>query len=1038
MKASLCRPLSAKQLFYGSITIALTALGLALPLASPTPGHEIDQDAESTHHAHEFSSETHRWTVDGRVMEGHFLMTRDERVVIERTNGVTVAIELERFAAEDRAWIETRTRAIGQLNQSVSANTFPRNSAAETPHAETPTVTVSANLSQQQDSSARRDLPAIAEPFTKFDEVTGLRADRDFLYVESTGFPDHPMMKGITAWQQQVPLPQAYTGNNAWRIPLRPRPAANPLSAKTHFFRGAIALAANGVPIFNPIKNDGRTDTFLAGELDEWGGHCGRGDDYHYHIAPVHLQEIVGEGQPIAFALDGYPLYGYADPSDRPLDEFNGHTGPEGDYHYHATKDYPYVNGGFHGEVTERDGQVDPQPMAQSPRPALPPLRGARIVDWERDDQRQEYAVVYSLNGERQAVRYRIAENKSITFTFERGRQGTTTETYQPQRPRRGAERPPRQRLEPTSTSPPTSQERTPWIEAHAHEMDTNADGFLTQEEVIAESRKAFAGYLSGEAQEITLDELTQARTVRSAMGGFIKQHAQELDRNNDQKLTLDEVEATAVRMFQRANLDAQQRLVLSAQTTTSETPTARPAPMPRRNQPQAESRESIGVQDARRPNFVVILVDDMGWHDVGFMGNEQIETPHLDRLAQDGVWFSQAYAAAPNCAPTRACLLSGQYAPRHGVFTVVDERHTPGKPWHPIISSSSADSLDAEVVTIAELVQGQGYATACFGMWNLGRGRTGPTTPNGQGFDLYIRPTDLGFEQNAYQADDERYLTDELFDRGLEFIKSNREGPFFLYLPTHAIHGPYDPKPELLAKYQAIAESSPNRDFDPAHAATVEALDHQVGRLRALLQELDLTQNTWIIFTSDNGGEPRFVGPLNGSKGALYEGGLRVPLAIVGPDIVTNAKGINEPVSSIDLYPTIAELAGCELPQQPIDGISLCRLLKGEEQLGREALFWHFPCYVGRGEPSSAIRVGQWKLIEFFQGERTELYDLSSDPGETKDLSTVEVERRQELLEQLHQWQTSVNAPRPTQPNPNYDPSVRPQRGGGRAQRDR
>ena len=179
--------------------------------------------------------------------------------------------------------------------------------------------------------------------------------------------PDHRMMVGITAWQQQVPIPQSYTGENAWRIPLRPVPAEKPMSAKDHFFRGAIALAVNGVPIFNPIKNDGRTDTLLAGELDEFGDHCGREDDYHYHIAPLHLDQTTGQDPALSYALNGYPIYEYDEPNATKvakLDVFNGHELETGSYHYHATKKYPYLNGGFHGEVTERDGQVDPQPRA--------------------------------------------------------------------------------------------------------------------------------------------------------------------------------------------------------------------------------------------------------------------------------------------------------------------------------------------------------------------------------------------------------------------------------------------------------------------------------------------------------------------------------------------------------------------------------------------------------------------------------------------------------------------------------------------------
>ena len=185
--------------------------------------------------------------------------------------------------------------------------------------------------------------------------------------------PDHQMMVGIRAWQQQRPLPQSYSGNNAWRIPRHPRPARRPMSAKTNFFRGAIALAVNGVPIFNPIKNDGRTDTLLAGELDIYGGHCGRADDYHDHIAPVHLEKIVGQGQPVAYALDGYPIYGYSESDGsrvRKLDRLNGHEDANGHYHYHATKTYPYLNGEFYGQINERGGQVDPQPRSEPLRRA--------------------------------------------------------------------------------------------------------------------------------------------------------------------------------------------------------------------------------------------------------------------------------------------------------------------------------------------------------------------------------------------------------------------------------------------------------------------------------------------------------------------------------------------------------------------------------------------------------------------------------------------------------------------------------------------
>lgn len=250
------------------------------------------------------------------------------------------------------------------------------------------------------------------------------------------------MMVGITAWQQQVPIPQPYTGANAWQIPLHPVMAVEPMSAKDHFFRGAIALAANGIPIFKPIKNDGRTDTLLAGELDKWGGHCGRADDYHYHIAPTHLQDQVGGGNPVALALDGYPVFGFTEPEGSPiaeLDWMGGHTVKNGNYHYHAMKNYPYLIGGFRGEVREVGGQVDPQPRAQGVRPYTRPLRGAKITGFT-GDLKTGYSLKYSQNGRDGFVDYKVLDNDNVTFQFIDSSGRKTTETFEP-RQRGGGER---------------------------------------------------------------------------------------------------------------------------------------------------------------------------------------------------------------------------------------------------------------------------------------------------------------------------------------------------------------------------------------------------------------------------------------------------------------------------------------------------------------------------------------------------------------------------------------------------------------------
>ncbi len=501
--------------------------------------------------------------------------------------------------------------------------------------------------------------PELANHFDPFKDTVRVRFDRDYLFVESNGMPAHPMMVGITAWQQQLPLPQSYMGDNAWRIPLHPVPAKNPMSTKEHFFRGAIGLAVNGIPIFNPIKNDGKTDTLLAGELDQWGGHCGRADDYHYHIAPVHLEKIVGAGNPVAAALDGYPIYGYNDPNGKPptdLDWLNGHKGPDGKYHYHATKTFPYLNGGFYGEVVERDGQVDPQPRAQGVRPSLPGLRGAKIVGFE-NPKAGSFVVRYELFGDPRSVEYTVAENGTATFNFISS-QGTRTENYMPrqggggdgrrnpqppesQRPtgnepqgirgrgtdgrggqgggrpddgrvggdplttaldangdglidkaelrgavaalrkldtnqdgqisaeelhvsggqRRGGEGgaprgggPPNQAggpLEPQLGDGP----RQPWILVHAEEIDLDQNKIISRDEIVGEATKAFAGYDANGDGELSQSELTGPGGSRSAMGGFIKGHSREIDRDGNGILTRTEAVANAERMF--AKMDA-------------------------------------------------------------------------------------------------------------------------------------------------------------------------------------------------------------------------------------------------------------------------------------------------------------------------------------------------------------------------------------------------------------------------------------------------------------------------------------------------
>ena len=415
---------------------------------------------------------------------GTLVVVRGDQVQFRREDETLVTRNLSDLSSEDRIWVEQRSDAIRRANQAVAQNDVSNLLAQNRP-----TRTTEAAKT-----------PEMAKAFEAFVKTKAIqtRWDDRFFYVESNGMPDHPLMIGITAWQQQVPLPQPYTGENAWQIPLRPVPAKKPLSTKGAFLRGAIALAANGIPIFNPLNNRG-DDAFLFGELDEYGGHCGRADDYHYHIAPVHLEKQVGPGLPIAYALDGYPIYGYTEPDGTAvtgLDEFNGHADKAGNYHYHASKKYPYLNGGFHGEVTERDGQVDPQPRAEPLREAGQPLRNAKITDFKQTKP-GSYQLTYQLNGKKGTIDYTLNKDGSTKFDYVATTGETESETVTPRRrgpggggpgrggpggddgrppprsgedrpPRPGEDRPPRNDRDPPprrgdETSEQRPAEATPW-----------------------------------------------------------------------------------------------------------------------------------------------------------------------------------------------------------------------------------------------------------------------------------------------------------------------------------------------------------------------------------------------------------------------------------------------------------------------------------------------------------------------------------------------------------------------------------------------
>ncbi len=440
-----------------------------------------------------------------------------------------------------------------------------------------------------------------------------------------------------------------------------------------------------------------------------------------------------------------------------------------------------------------------------------------------------------------------------------------------------------------------------------------------------------------------------------------------------------------------------------------------------------------VQPDNPRQPNFVFILADDLGWRDVAFMGSRYYETPHADRLAREGVIFTHAYANAPNCAPTRACLMSGQYTPRHGIYTVGSSERGQSQN-RKLIPIPNTTALSPDTITLAEMMKRGGYATAHIGKWHLGdEGKTGPLA---QGFDERYGANWGGYRGHYFSQAEEgkqegRYLTDLLTDDAIRFIENNRKHPFFLNLWHHGVHVPHEAIQGKIEKYKQ-KQGTPEH-FDPTYAAMIESLDESIGRVLAKLDELNLAENTVVVFFSDNGGYGPITSmkPLRGAKGMLYEGGIRVPCAVRWPGKIQAGSVCENPVIGLDFYPTILSLAGIENDSgQILDGEDLTPLLMQTDSLKRNALFWHFPVYleayrdsVGpwRTTPVGAIREGDYKLIEFFEDGRLELYDLRDDIGESNNLVSSMPEKTQQLHRKLADWRKSVRAPVPSERNPDY-----------------
>jgi arylsulfatase A-like enzyme len=446
----------------------------------------------------------------------------------------------------------------------------------------------------------------------------------------------------------------------------------------------------------------------------------------------------------------------------------------------------------------------------------------------------------------------------------------------------------------------------------------------------------------------------------------------------------------------------------------------------------------SAGASPKRKPNFVFIFIDDLGWKDAGFMGSAYYQTPNIDRLAAEGLVFTSAYSGAPNCAPSRACLMSGQYTPRHGVYTVGTSERGRAE-LRKLIPTENTTNLDSEIVALPKALKSGGYTSACIGKWHLGS--KSPYRPVDRGFDVQ-------FERNhgGHFSKDGEYLTDRLTDEAIKFVEANKGGPFFLYLSHHAVHTPIQAKAELIEKYKNKKPTEAHNN--PTYAAMIESVDQGVGRLMDKLDELGLTENTAVFFFSDNGGYANATSmvPLRGSKGMLYEGGIRVPLIVRWPGTIKPGSVCDVPVIGVDFYPTMLDMAGVPNPSGHIlDGRSIVPLLKGRSALERRAIFWHFPAYLEayneeqwpwRTTPAGAVRQGDWKLIEFFEDGKAELYNLADDIGEKNDLAGTMPDKVRELHRVLAEWRRNLGAPVPTEKNPQYDPEARAE--GKRQARER
>ena len=440
-----------------------------------------------------------------------------------------------------------------------------------------------------------------------------------------------------------------------------------------------------------------------------------------------------------------------------------------------------------------------------------------------------------------------------------------------------------------------------------------------------------------------------------------------------------------------------------------------------------------------KQPNIVFIFIDDLGWGDVGCYGNDFIDTPNIDQLAIDGMRFTDFYAAGAVCSPTRCAVQSGQNQARIGITA-----HIPGhwRPFERVINPQTTMALPLDVVTVAESMKEAGYTTGYVGKWHLGRGdKFGPAK---QGYD-FAAEVNGPHLPGRFRATDpkitkprpDQFRTDYESELCESFIQENKDQPFFLILSPFAVHIPLGSKSGLVEKYRRRAKEKNRNLPHPVYAGLVEEVDDQVGRIIAELEKQNLTKNTMVVFTSDNGGLiKRYdyqeeaddivsdLAPLKGEKGSLHEGGIRVPLIVKYPGVVNAGTTCSEPAISYDFYPTFVDAGKGKLPtNQTIDGLNILPLLQNPKvKLNRKAIHWHYPHY-HHDRPASAIRERDWKLIEYLDGSGdVELYHIAQDLSESKNLANEKKGKVGDLKQKLIAWRNDVLARIPI-PNPSYDP---------------